>query len=71
MKTRLLVALALGAVWAAVSTPSNGATRVEAKQADRKAKSVLDFTVKDMDGKDVALQKYKGDVLLVVNVASK
>lgn len=35
------------------------------------AKSVLDFTVKDIDGKDVPLSRYKGRVLLVVNVASK
>lgn len=34
-------------------------------------KSVYDFTVKDIDGKDVSLAKYKGDVLLIVNVASK
>jgi len=36
-----------------------------------KAKSVLDFTMKDIDGKDVKLKKYKGDVLLIVNTASK
>lgn len=35
------------------------------------SKSVLDFTMKDIDGKDTKLRKYKGDVLLVVNVASK
>lgn len=34
-------------------------------------KSVYEFTVKDIDGKDVPLSKYKGKVLLVVNVASK
>lgn len=34
-------------------------------------KSVLDFKVRDIDGKDVKLKKYKGNVLLVVNVASK
>nr|APZ77237.1 glutathione peroxidase [Populus euphratica]APZ77238.1 glutathione peroxidase [Populus euphratica]APZ77241.1 glutathione peroxidase [Populus euphratica] len=34
-------------------------------------KSVHDFTVKDIDGKDVALSKFKGKVLLIVNVASK
>lgn len=33
-------------------------------------KSVYDFTVKDIDGKDVSLSKYKGKVLLFVNVAS-
>jgi glutathione peroxidase-family protein len=32
---------------------------------------VLDFTVKDIDGKDVDLSVYRGKVLLVVNVASK
>jgi len=32
---------------------------------------VLDFTVRDIDGKDVKLSKFKGDVILVVNVASK
>ena len=33
--------------------------------------SPLDFTMKSIDGKDVDLSKYKGDVLLIVNVASK
>ena len=36
-----------------------------------KAKNVLDFKMRDIDGKDVKLKKYKGNVLLVVNVASK
>ncbi len=35
------------------------------------ATSPLDFTVKDIDGNDVALSKYKGKVVLIVNVASK
>lgn len=35
------------------------------------AASVLDFTMKDIDGKDVALAKYKGKVILIVNVASQ
>lgn len=34
-------------------------------------KSVHDFTVKDIDGKDVALSKFKGKALLIVNFASK
>ncbi len=33
--------------------------------------SVFDFKMKDIDGKDVKLKKYKGNVLLVVNTASK
>lgn len=34
-------------------------------------KKVLDFKVRDIDGNDVKLKKYKGNVVLVVNVASK
>lgn len=33
-------------------------------------KTVYDFTVKNIDGKDVSLSQYKGKVLLFVNVAS-
>src|SRR3954462_11643525 len=31
----------------------------------------LQFTVKDIDGKDVDLAQYKGKVVMIVNVASK
>lgn len=34
-------------------------------------KSVLDFKMTDIDGKEVKLKKYKGDVFLIVNTASK
>ncbi|XVF48257.1 hypothetical protein PTKIN_Ptkin03bG0175500 [Pterospermum kingtungense] len=34
-------------------------------------KTLYDYTVKDIDGKDVSLSKFKGKVLLIVNVASK
>ncbi len=33
-------------------------------------KTVYDFKVKDIDGKEVSLDQYKGKVLLIVNVAS-
>ncbi len=36
-----------------------------------KAPSVLNHTVKDIDGKSVDLTQYQGDVLLIVNTASK
>ncbi|MBS1796661.1 MAG: glutathione peroxidase [Acidobacteria bacterium] len=39
--------------------------------AELRANSFLDFTMKDIDGKDVALKQYQGSVLLVVNTASK
>lgn len=35
------------------------------------AKTIYDFSMKDIDGKLVPLKKYKGKVLLVVNVASQ
>jgi len=40
--------------------------------ADEKApQSVHEITVRDIDGKEVALSKYKGKALLIVNVASQ
>ncbi|XP_015784826.1 probable phospholipid hydroperoxide glutathione peroxidase [Tetranychus urticae] len=36
----------------------------------KSATSIFDFTVKDLDGEDVPLEKYRGMVCLVVNVAS-
>lgn len=35
------------------------------------AASVYDFKMKDIDGKDVNLKKYKGKVVMIVNTASK
>ncbi|KAK7792481.1 hypothetical protein R5R35_013865 [Gryllus longicercus] len=37
----------------------------------KSASSVYDFTVKDIKGDDVSLEKYKGHVLIIVNVASQ
>lgn len=39
--------------------------------ADKGGKTVYDFTVDDIIGNKVELSKYKGKVLLIVNVASK
>jgi len=35
------------------------------------ASSIYEFSAKTIDGEEVSLSKYKGDVVLVVNVASK
>lgn len=35
------------------------------------AKSIYDFTVQDSYGNDVKLDKYKGNVVLIVNIASQ
>jgi glutathione peroxidase len=34
-------------------------------------RSMYEFTMKDIDGNDVKLEKYKGQVVMLVNVASK
>jgi len=44
---------------------------VSAEGPAKKPGSVLDFHVKDIDGKDVDLGKYRGKVLLIVNTASQ
>src|SRR5690606_2161034 len=35
------------------------------------AASIYDFTMKDIDGKEQKLDAYKGDVMMIVNTASK
>ena len=40
-------------------------------KVEASAATVLDFQMRDIDGANVKLNKYKGNVLLVVNVASK
>jgi glutathione peroxidase len=44
--------------------------RAEGKKAEKKGTGVLNFTMKSLDGKEVDLSKYKGKVVLLVNVAS-
>ncbi len=61
----LAPAAAVGLV--ALSATSQG----HAEEKPAPATSVLQFQVKDIDGKAVDLAKYKGEVLLVVNVASQ
>lgn len=37
----------------------------------KNAKSIYEFSVKDIDGNNVSLEKYRGHVVLILNVASK
>jgi glutathione peroxidase len=39
--------------------------------SDGPVKSIYDFKMIDIDGKDVSLDQYKGQVVMIVNVASK
>lgn len=61
---------ALAAV-AAVSLSVLFAQSGPAGNAAGATNTVHGFTVKDIDGKDVSLSKYRGEVLMIVNVASR
>jgi glutathione peroxidase len=70
MKKIALIILAVAAV--AVGIKFYGGSNMQATvPVEANAKSIFDFTMKDIDGKQVDLKKYKGNVLLVVNTASK
>lgn len=70
--TNLLLIAALSIVMFAglQVVPSQASAGDEARNTTAE-KSIYDFTVKDIDGEEVKLSKYKGGVLLIVNVASK
>ena len=68
----LLLALVLTAT--AVSAAEKKSSLDRFKPAAATAASndpILDVPLKDIDGKDTSLAAYKGNVLLLVNVASK
>lgn len=71
--TNRLMTLAIVAVLTVGLEIAPGQVRAAEQSADAttSVKSIYDFTVKDIDGEDVKLSRYKGDVLLIVNVASK
>lgn len=58
------------AVCASAACVSQNAMTTPTAGTPATAKSVYDFTMKDIDGKDVKLDTYKGKVALVVNTAS-
>ena len=49
----------------------NSKKRIKEMQVNFGSQSVLDFSLKDIDGKETGLMDYKGKVILIVNVASK
>jgi glutathione peroxidase len=67
---RLCIAASFAAL-AALVLLSPLAVVSAADDAKKKQTSVLDFHVKDIDGKEVDLAKYKGKVFLIVNTASQ
>jgi glutathione peroxidase len=55
----------------AAKDPAPAAQPAKAAEKPVAKTGPLDLTVKDIDGKDADLSRYKGSVVLVVNVASK
>ena len=74
----LLCALALTFVASACAQkPAAQASQTATASADKQKSgnkqmaSIYDFTMKDIDGKDVKLDAYRGQAVLIVNVASR
>ena len=69
MKQYGLLAIGVGLL-GAMSALAGDSSASKDKSATE-AKSVYDFTMKDIDGKDIKLSDYKGKVVMIVNVASQ
>ncbi len=59
-----------------IAQNNRGTVRIEGKtpmttQQETKRKTIYDFTMKTIDGKEKPLADYKGKVVMIVNVASK
>ncbi|XP_053200548.1 glutathione peroxidase 1-like isoform X1 [Panonychus citri] len=53
-----------------LSTQRVFASSMSGENAWKNANSFYEFSATDLDGKDVSMDKYKGDVVIVVNVAT-
>ena len=67
----MLRTLCIGVVCGGVGVAALGQDSPKKANGDEPtAKSIYEFKVNDIDGKEVSLAKYKGDVCMIVNVAS-
>ena len=71
MKVKLASAIAAAFVCAAILSISLLSRASDSPELGDKMNSVYDFTLKDIDRKEVSLSQYRGKVVLIVNVASK
>jgi glutathione peroxidase len=71
MKAKLTSAFALAVVFAALFALSLSSRKSGASSSGEKMNSIYDFSLKDIDHKEVNLSQYRGKVVLVVNVASR
>jgi glutathione peroxidase len=71
MKAKFIAGLAVAAVCAAAFS-LNVTSRASDKPASGdKMNSIYDFSLKDIDHKEVSLGQYRGKVVMIVNVASR
>uniref|UniRef100_A0A7N8Y6K6 Glutathione peroxidase 4a n=1 Tax=Mastacembelus armatus TaxID=205130 RepID=A0A7N8Y6K6_9TELE len=52
-------------------TPGHGKKKCHLKKDWQRATSIYDFSATDIDGNVVSLEKYRGNVVIITNVASK
>lgn len=64
----VISALAAMAAGAALGLSAEGE---DSQPAPKDAPSIYEFTMHDIDGAEVSLAKYRGQVCLIVNVASR
>lgn len=57
--------------WLVIGAVAAGIGMGAGARGEEPMKSIYDFAVKDIDGKEISLATFRGQVLLVVNVASK
>lgn len=71
MKAKLTFAFAVTVVCAALFAISISSRESSAASSGEKMNSIYDFSLKDIDHKEVSLSQYRGKVVMVVNVASR
>jgi len=72
MRNRILGLIFAAASLLTLAISCNAANSQEANNTEATgAQSVYDFTMKDIDGKDISLSQYKGKIIVIVNTASK
>ena len=72
MRNKILsLSLVMVSIFALTTSCDAKASSANSTTAETSSKSVYDFTMKDIDGNDISLSKYKGKVIVIVNTASK
>lgn len=71
MKAKLISAFVVTLVCAGVFAISLSSRAIAAPESGETMTSIYDFTLKDIDRKEVNLGQYRGKVVMMVNVASR